>query len=274
MTNDLVFRLVFTKYPELLKQLIAALLEISYESIKQFEITSRDITPEEIGKKTCTLDIKMIVDDKHLNLEVQVEDEKNYVERSLYYWARMFSKALNEGVDYATSPRTIVISILGFNLFRGGKKYFSEFKLLDVESHNLLTDRCALHYYELCKLPKSLNIDNRKEMWLNLFNAKTEEEIANLDSLGVPIMSEAIYAFRQVSTSKELEDIEWLREKSVRDEAWRTGNAVRERDEHWQGVVTDLRAVKDAELAKKDAELAKKDAELAELKARLNENES
>ena len=130
LTNDILFRLLFTKYPDLLKRLTAALLGIAYESIEQFLITNQDIPPEEMGKKFCRLDINMIVDGKHVNLEVQVESEGNYPDRNLYYWAREFSTALNEGQDYALLPRTIVISILGFNQFPDPKRYHREFGCL------------------------------------------------------------------------------------------------------------------------------------------------
>jgi len=56
----------------------------------------------------------MTVNEQKVDLEVQVSDEGNYPERSLFYWAREFSTAINEGDDYALLPRTIIISIFGF----------------------------------------------------------------------------------------------------------------------------------------------------------------
>src|SRR5215469_1930702 len=117
LKNDLLFKLLFVKYPDLLKRLVAALLGIPYASINKFQITNTEIVPEEVGKKFCRLDINMIVDGRHVILEIQVADEGNYPERSLYYWAKEFSLSINEGDNFEKLPRTIVISILDFNQF-------------------------------------------------------------------------------------------------------------------------------------------------------------
>jgi len=260
LTNDILFRLLFTKYPDLLKRLIAALLGITYDSIEQFLITNQDMPPEEMGKKFCRLDINMIVDGKHINLEVQVENEGNYPERSLYYWAREFSNALNEGQNYGLLPRTIVISILGFNQFTDPKKFHSEFQVLEVTSHEALTDKCALHFYELPKLSEQISTDstdNSKELWLRLFKAETEEDLAKIEALEVSVMSEAIRAYRHVAASPEFKEIERVRSKARHDEAQAIHNAELREREKWQGV-----AAENAELR----------AKLAELQAQINKN--
>ena len=84
LTNDILFKMLFVKYPELLKKLVTELLSISYTDIKQFEIRNQEIPPETIGDKFCRLDINMMVNEQRVNLEVQVENEGNYPERSLY----------------------------------------------------------------------------------------------------------------------------------------------------------------------------------------------
>ena len=61
MKTDTLFKILFTKYQDLLKRLVAALLGIKYESIEQFTVVNPDISPEELGKKFCRLDINMIV---------------------------------------------------------------------------------------------------------------------------------------------------------------------------------------------------------------------
>ena len=174
--SDVLFKMLFVRYPHLLKRLVAVLLAISIESISQFEITNAEIPPEEIGRKFCRLDINMIVDEKRVNLEIQIEDEGNYPERSLYHFARVYSSALSSGVDYISLPRTIIISIIDFLLF-DCKEVHSEFQVLEVNRHTPLTDKCCLHFFELRKMPKvkSINPSNEKELWLALFNAETEE---------------------------------------------------------------------------------------------------
>ena len=267
LTTDALFKIMFVKYPDLLKSLVSALLSISYESIEDFMITNPDIVPEELGRKFCRFDINMKINGQICDLEVQVDDEGNYPDRSLYYWAREFSTGINEGDDYSQLPRTIVVSILGFNQFPNVQKYHSEFKCLEVTTHEALTDKMMLHFFELNKQPPLDQTDNNRELWLNLFKADTEETLDEIEKRGVPVMSEAISAYRHVAASSEFQQIERMRSKARHDEAQALRNAERQRDAHWQGVIAD----KDAVIATKDAALIAKDTENEKLRHKLVE---
>ena len=283
--SDVLFKMLFREYPHLLKRLVAVLLEIPLESISHFSITNTEMPPEEIGKKFCRLDINMIVDDKRVNLEIQVEDEGNYPERTLYHFARICSASLPAGDDYSLLPRTIIISIIDFELF-DCEELHSDFQLLEVKRHTRLTDKCGLHFFELPKMKdvESIDIGSEKELWLALFNAETEEELETLTKNGGAVMSEAIEAYRGVTATEQFRNLEWLRAKTRHDEAQALGNAKRQRDKHWQGVVAEKDAAlahnkvaladKDAALADKEAALADKDAALTEQAARIAELEA
>ena len=60
--TDTLFKILFVKYPDLLRRLVAELLGIKYDSIEQFNITNPEIQPENLGDKFCRLDINMMVD--------------------------------------------------------------------------------------------------------------------------------------------------------------------------------------------------------------------
>jgi len=45
LTNDVLFKMLFVKYPDLLKKLISQLINIKYEDIHDFEIRNPDIPP-------------------------------------------------------------------------------------------------------------------------------------------------------------------------------------------------------------------------------------
>jgi predicted transposase/invertase (TIGR01784 family) len=54
----------------------------------------------------------MTVDGRVTDLEIQVQDEHDYPERSLYYWAREYSTALGEGKEYIELPQVVIINIV------------------------------------------------------------------------------------------------------------------------------------------------------------------
>ncbi|MCL1998228.1 MAG: Rpn family recombination-promoting nuclease/putative transposase, partial [Turicibacter sp.] len=84
--SDVLFKMLFVRNPDLLKRLVAVLLDIPLASIQEFYLTNTEMPPEEMGKKFCRLDINMIVDGKQVNLEIQVLDEGNYPERIMFHW--------------------------------------------------------------------------------------------------------------------------------------------------------------------------------------------
>ena len=259
--SDVLFKLLFVRHPNLLKRLVSVLLSIPLDSIENFQTINPEMPPEEIGKKFCKLDIHMLVDGRKVNLEIQVEDEGNYPERSMFYWSRMYSSSLPSGNNYALLPKTIVVSILGFKQFSGSEVH-SEFAPLEVNRHELLSDKMSFHFFELPKMPNidAINTNSEKDLWLALFNAKTECELEKLVSDGGEVMGQAVEAYRGITATDEFKNLEWIRRKTGHDEAQALFNAEKRRDEHWQGVVSE-----------KDALIGKKDALIAELLAKLGE---
>lgn len=216
--TDTLFKMLFVQYPELLKKLVAELLGIPAADIEEFTIRNPEMPPENLGEKFCRLDITMTVNGQRIDLEVQVNNEGDYPERVLYYWAREFSSTLSAGQSYGSLPRTIVISIIDFRLF-SCEEYWSFFQPLEITRHTLLSDKMGFHFYELPKLPAEVNGNNMLLLWLSLFKAETEEELEKIKELEVPEMSQAINAYYTITASSEFRERERLREKARRDEA-------------------------------------------------------
>jgi predicted transposase/invertase (TIGR01784 family) len=203
------------------------LLSITYESIEEFVVTNPEMPPEIMGEKFCRLDINMIVNGQKVDLELQVDDEGDYPVRSLYYWAREFSSALKEGGRYIDLPRSIVVSIVAFTMF-DCEEFHSEFNALEVKRHERLTDKFCLHFFELPKIPKTVTKDDGLKLWLALFNAKTEEELKQIEEMGVSVMTQAISAYRHVTATDEFKELERLRSRARNNEASALGHARRE----------------------------------------------
>ncbi len=216
--TDTLFKMLFVQYPDLLKMLVAELLGIRLESIGEFRVTNPEMPPESLGDKFCRLDINMDVDGQRVDLEVQVNDEGDFPERSLYHWVREYSTALATGMAYSMLPRTIIISIINFSLF-DCEAFHSEFLPLEVTRHTLLSDKMCLHFFELLKVPTDVSASNMLLLWLSLFKAETKEELAKIQALEVPVMSKAINAYYSITASSEFRELERLRAKARHDEA-------------------------------------------------------
>ena len=216
--TDTLFKMLFVKHQDLLEKLVATLLGIPLESIEQFTVRNPEMPPEILGDKFCRLDINMIVNSQRIDLEVQVAYEGDYPERVMLYWAREFSTALPAGQSYSMLPRTMIISIIDFNLF-DCKEFHSFFQPLEVTRHTLLSDKMGFHFFELRKLPDDVSEKDDLLLWLALFRAETEEDLEKIKNMGVPTMEQAINAYYTITASPEFREIERLREKARHDEA-------------------------------------------------------
>ena len=141
-------------------------------------------------------------------------------------------------------------------------EFHSEFHALEVTRHTPLTDKFVMHYFELPKLPKEVTKDDELRLWLSLFNAKTEEDLRQIEALEVSIMNQAIVAYRSVTADEKFKELERQRKYAAHNKASALGHARREatkaeRDK-WQGVVAD-----------KNAALAEQAALIAELRIQL-----
>ena len=219
-TRDTLFKAFFVKYPELLKSLVTQALGIDINALTEFRVTNPNIPSEVMGEKFCELDVKMTVNGQTVNLEIQVDDEGDYPERSLYYWAKCYSRKLAEGEEYIDLPRTIAINIVAFNLFKDTKDVHSEFRALEVTRHTELTDKMSLHYFELKKLPEVTESDagNVLKLWLALFQAETDEEMEKLVKIGGELMEQAVQGYKSVVVSKEFIELESMRDRARNNE--------------------------------------------------------
>ena len=225
--TDTLFKMLFVQHPELLKILVSDLLGVPFESIETFVILNPEMPPENLGDKFCRLDINMTVNGQRVDPEVQINNEGNYPERVMLYWARDFSSSLVAGQSYSMLPRTIIISIVDFPLF-SCTEYHSFFQLLEVTRHTLLSDKMGLHFFELPKLPSNISKDNMLLLWLSLFKANTAEELEKIRVLEVPVMNQAINAYYTITASSEFREMERLRAKARHDEAQALHHAKKE----------------------------------------------
>ena len=226
-TNDVLFKWLFINNQDLLKRLVAEMLKIEYNHITEFEVTNQEIPPDIIENKLCRLDINMKVNGRRIDLEMQASDDgTDYPERSLYYWAREYSSALKKGGIYDDLPQTIVISILGYKQFPC-TEFYSEFQALEITRYTQLTDRFCLKYYELPKFPDVTDTQDELKLWLTLFKAKTEEDLEKIEAMGVPVMEQAVGAYRTATSDEEFQKLERMRFDASNIEASRLAHALK-----------------------------------------------
>ena len=229
---DVIFKRVFgnEKNEKIIAAFISDLLEIPRKSIKKIYINNVELTPEYLEQKFSRLDLKMDVDGRIINIELQVNKESFFKERTLFYWSKLYSEELLAGDEYTELKQTICINIINFNLFEC-EDYHSNFKILESERKELLTDKFAIHFFELKKVGKYRK-NKRMEDWLNLINAETEGDLMAIQqSTTIPEVQDTIVMLRHLSADQQVRQEAYYREKLLHDEASALGSARREGEE-------------------------------------------
>ena len=181
MTNDYLFKALLQKNKRVLKALICSLLHYDPHKIRDLRIVNPIILGEAVGNKDIILDVNVTFNNgAHLDLEMQVIDEGNWVERSLYYTCRNFT-SLIKGSMYENAKASIQIGLLNYTLFEDHPSFYNTFDLRDKDG-NVYTDKFSIGVVDLTNINLATDEDKRYNIdkWAMLFKAKTWEEIKML----------------------------------------------------------------------------------------------
>ena len=218
---DIIFKKLFAdpKNEDILKAFISDILDIPLKDIKNIEITNPELVPESIDEKFVRIDVKLTVNDTLVNIEIQINNEGFFEDRSLYQWSRLFVSDLKRGQEYSELKRCITINIINFNLFSCGT-YHSSFSLREDTRYERLTDKCAIHFFELKKINKQKpNTADRKELWMQLIDAESEEEFDMLAKTNIEPIQKAVVAVREMDGDEKVRELAFQRETALRDRA-------------------------------------------------------
>ena len=108
------------------------------------------------------------------------------IERSLYYWSRLFSGQLHSGNPYQKLERTVCINLLSFDLLET-TEYHSCYVLKERERNEQLSDLLEIHFIELDKIKDIQDageIKTQLEAWLEFIKhpeSQVSYELARQD---------------------------------------------------------------------------------------------
>ena len=226
-TNDFLFKKIFgeTKNKDLLKDLLEAILpdlNISKVEINRDVSLDRQVITDKLG----ILDVLATLnDDTRVNIEMQIKDYLNTIERSIFYGAHIYGEALQMGQDYSEAPRSISIWITSYNVFKKGP-YHEIARLKRDYQNTLLTDDLEFHYIQLPKFRKERrDLSDKLHQWLLFIEYKNMEAIHMVNNKYVKKAEEE---YKYLTGDEEIRRLAYLREKGLRDEMAAMAKARRE----------------------------------------------
>lgn len=259
MKNDYLFKAVLQSDPYILKDLVAGLLHLSPKEILSITVEN----PIELGRyyqeKTFVLDLKLILNNQKLvNLEMQISNERNWKERSLGYLCRSFD-SINRGEHYQNMKEAYHFGFLDYDLDPSHPEFFATYKMENIKNHNIYSDKFTLSVIQLNHIHLATEEDKayRIDKWARFFAAATWEELKMLAE-NDEIMRRATELFTQYS---EIDP--HIREAVEARQLALNGERAMERR-----MARQLQ-----QLAENEKQLAENEKQLAENEKQLAENE-
>lgn len=266
LTNDYLFKAVFQTDESVLRALLCSLLDLAPGDIHSVTITNALVLGSTIENKDTILDIRLVLNGCRLiNLEMQIRNEQNWPERSLYYLCRAFNN-LETGASYPDIKPAHHIGILNFSLPHVQEQFYSHYYMINETTHELYSDKFRLSVLNLTQAALATVHDRQSGLvrWAAAFKANTWEEYQMLAAED-PIFQKVSDALYLLSENREIAE-QCLRMQEAA--------AERKRWENMQAQIVEMEkelAEKRQALAESNDALAEKDAELERLRAQLRE---
>ncbi len=171
--------------------LVCALLHLKPDRVQSIEVLNPYEPGEDILDKNFILDVKISLNNKTVvNIELQVQPQKYWNNRSLTYLCRLFDN-LKKGASYSDVMPAYHIGILDFTLFPKHPEFYATYKMKNVRKHYIYNSKFTLNVLNLKQIKLATNGDKlwKLDFWARLFKATTWEEkslevIKNVSSTG------------------------------------------------------------------------------------------
>ena len=218
---DIIFQAIFGEVgsENITKDFLEKILKRKIEkiSLDKNPILRRELKDDKLG----VLDVVTELDGKEkCNIELQLIDKNNIIERMLYYWSKMYTRQIKAGEDYDKLEKTIVILIADFNI-KGLEEveYHSTWKIIETNSVKklILTDKFELDIIELSKIKGRENEKDQLLDWLIFLENPESERVARKMEENENL-KEAVEKLDRISEDEKMQRIIELREKAIRDE--------------------------------------------------------
>ena len=239
------------------------------DEIQSVTIENEIVLGEHIPDKTFILDIRVLMNDSSLiNLEMQVVDQRNWIERSMSYLCRCFDN-IPKGDDYIDVKPVVQIGLLDYTLFPESPEFYASYYLMNEKSHQIYSDKLHLCVLDLTHIELATEEDKRYgiDHWARLFKSHTWEELKMLAEKN-PIIDDAASTIYSIS-----QDSIMLEKIRAREEAIAHENYMkRQMEEQARQLNIQSKQLdeKDKQLNVQSKQLNEKDALIAKL---LRENE-
>ena len=208
LRNDYAFKRVFgvEENKDVLQNLLECILDIPPETIAGLELLDKEFHKEILTEKLGILDIKLrLKDGTFIDIEIQNVWHRDFAERTLYYWSKMYNEGIKQGQDYTKLPKCITINLIGKG-FNKNKRLHNKYLVLEQDTKEPLVSKLEIHILNLAKarvLEGSQFRDNKMNRLLNWlkFIETDDGEVRKMLAQESPMMAKANTAISAMEMS-------------------------------------------------------------------------
>lgn len=221
LKNDVIFKAFFSRKgnEKFLKEFLEVLLKIEIKKIiVKHEVNLEKLFKEEKGGR---LDLLAELNDGiSVDIEMQVIEQKGFLERTAIYASKMISREVGNGLDYRNVKKTVLINLLDFEIFHT-QEYLSETVIvLDKHREYEVMKNPKWYFLELPKFRKiKPDMNNKLEQWL-LFIDDYDRGMIEMAEEKNKTLKEARNVMNYLTGDEEVRRIAELREKWAIDRAF------------------------------------------------------
>ena len=172
LRNDYAFKRVFgvEENKDILQDLLECILDIPPENIAGLELMDKELHKDSINDKTGVLDVKLrLKNNTIIDIEIQNKWNSEFVQRTIFYWAKMYTENLKTSEVYTKLPKCITINIVGEG-FDLNSLIHSEYNVVEKHINDRLSDELEIHFLNLAKIKEQDENTESDEKKKKLYN--------------------------------------------------------------------------------------------------------
>ena len=188
LTSDFMFKRIFTKNPDILKQFLISVLELNINPEKAtIEIIGNELVKRKKKEYHKTVDMLVQINN-NLNIDIEINTERfnSIKERNTLYLQKISVDTIESGNTYKSMAKYYFYQ-LNLNTNPSDKKIKEKYMILDEESHEPLLENFKI----VCKSIENyrdiyyneLDKSNSSTIWLALLSSKNFDELKEMASL-------------------------------------------------------------------------------------------
>ena len=229
LKNDIIFKAFFSRKgnEKYLIDFLNSILKIEITKIEiKEEVNLEQLSTREKGGR---LDIQATLNDGMIvNVEMQVDDQKNIEQRNDIYEAKTISRHFPRGEQYQEAKEVVAIYILDYNLFGFDEYILDTVKVLNNHRDYQVNSIMKEYYIQLPKFRESdPDMDNKLNQWLAVID-DTDRGKIEMAKAKNKIIKEAEVEIKYFTASEEAQYLADMRDLWESDINSRLGYAEEE----------------------------------------------